>query len=394
MPYRVANIDPHSGLGRVLLSVCLVMLVSAAPRAQSVQPPHSPREEAKNGSQTRNTVQAGGAWRVELFGGWAGFGSQQGGEGLLPAPGREYLSLLGLPSREVPSWYFGDGAEFLNQMAPQQEAVTGLQFSEIAALDPVLTRPALRRRSAAKVGGRLTRVLNSRYSLEIEGAFARTAWELTDDARQSVEASRVSFAAFWNDFLQLATHEVTSVATIGTSSGRQIMATGSLIVNLPSIGLGTPYAVVGAGGAWNSGTPPTISLRGRYQFVSFSVPFDERDRVDVRFDVSSRSVVTLFGGGIQRLNQDGVGIRIDGRWHLSSDKAVTFLDADSARVLRQGDSTGGITTPTVPSLIINNRASGPTPPSTLSAQGFRDFMTLSSRWHIQFSLTAGVVFRF
>ena len=58
-----------------------------------------------------------GKWEIEMHAGVARLGKPTEATTAMPRPGEAFTTRVGRPSRYVPSWYFGDGAELLNQWA-------------------------------------------------------------------------------------------------------------------------------------------------------------------------------------------------------------------------------------------------------------------------------------
>src|SRR5437899_3190231 len=88
------------------------------------------------------------SWDIEVHGGGALSRNTSHGTTSLPPPGTIIAGPLlptSLPSRAVPSWYFGDGAALLNQ------AAAGRPGLGIVSLDPVLKSPLVERESGASV---------------------------------------------------------------------------------------------------------------------------------------------------------------------------------------------------------------------------------------------------
>src|SRR4051812_5981082 len=71
-------------------------------------------------------------WEIEAYGGVAGRAAT-GGSRTLPAPGAPLVtSTPTFPSREVPSWFFGDGAVLMNGVIHDFGGA-----ASIAPLDPL-----------------------------------------------------------------------------------------------------------------------------------------------------------------------------------------------------------------------------------------------------------------
>lgn len=334
-------------------------------------------------------------WDVEIYGGWLPAGSASADAPTLPTS-EPFVALNGQPSRRVPSWFFGDGADLLNDVFRQSEPLLGRNLGRITPIDDALAAGAIRRSSGPASGGRLVRRLNATLALEIDVGLAGTAWEYTEEAEANLAMAETSFEDVWNAFLADVPRNVTSVGAIRSGSGHQVLATGALAINLGSIGAYQPYVVVGGGWAWEFINLPAASLRGRYQFTAGAAPFDEEDTVDVHYEADTSSILGIVGAGVRRRLSSRLGVRLDGRLYLRPSGVTGLLDANSSAVLQpEGELTQfGVTTPTSPSLVINNRATGNLPPSSLGLRGFNDFETFTGGLRTQFRISGSLVIAF
>jgi hypothetical protein len=274
---------------------------------------------------------AGQSWEVEAHGGVLTSSNPSSGTASLPPIGPDIpLGGPGSITRRVPSWYFGDGAAILNQ-------IIGLRSSSrIVPLDPVLGSPLVERGSAGSFGFRVARTLSSRFGLELAFDSAEDPLTLRSASKQLVSSSAASFTPVWNALLtapSAAAQVVTSAATFDDKRGRQLITTGSLLVNLLSSSTFVPYLAVGAGSIVAHGGAPSVTLVGNYSFVfpSFIVSpgipqghFDETDRVTIQA-VTGSSLTWVVGGGVKYALGDRWGVRADLRDYVNRDALRTVV---------------------------------------------------------------------
>ena len=82
-----------------------------APRLLPASKPGQPAPQP----QARPAVPAKTKWEFEVRGGLMTGSSPGGGVGTLPGPGNAFVTFNGFASRQISSWYFGDGALLFNQ---------------------------------------------------------------------------------------------------------------------------------------------------------------------------------------------------------------------------------------------------------------------------------------
>src|SRR5439155_4370164 len=160
----------------------------------------------------------------------------------LPGAGESFTGGAGFPpTRRVSSWYFGDGATLVNQVA--------LLFNltqRLRPLDPLLSQPMAERQHGGSLGVRLSRVLGERLATEFNLDYSLAQPKITSAALAEIEASRASFLAVFSQF-QAASgstfvqSHVTSTADIADGNARQIISTGTLNINLTTRGKVIPY---------------------------------------------------------------------------------------------------------------------------------------------------------
>jgi opacity protein-like surface antigen len=337
-------------------------------------------------------------WELEFVGGGVFPSSGNGGTTALPP---ENSTLSGGPpgfqtARIVSSWYFGDGASQLNRAIASQLALFRVNPS-IVPLDTVLESRFAERQSGPTVGFRVSRLLSPRFSAEftLESVHARLG--LDSNSISGLEASRLSFINAWNGFLTASgTQTVTSIATTDDNRGRQLVSTGTLLVNLATRRRLTPYAVVGGGLVSNGDRNPSAQLVGRYHFVfagppGFPVPslnIDETDTVALQTEFDS-TFAFVIGGGVKYAMNARFSLRLDVRDLIYDDSQRTMLDATPMTV---PNSSGGLISGTTPMIAFG---SSPIVRSTLSGGAISRFETFRATGTIhQVHATGGITWRF
>lgn len=338
----------------------------------------------------------GGGWEIEVHGGGAFVNNLSGGTGSLPAPGAPFTTGTGRPSRRVSSWYFGDGAELVNDVlslfgAPER----------IAPLDSVLTNRFAERDNGGGFGFRVAREITPRFGAEFNLDFTSAAVNPTSSALAGVEASSDSFVPAFFDGI-LSTGPFTDITAeseflVEGDAGNQIAATGALTINLMTQGRVIPYATVGAGVIANNGDTPTADLDGNYSFsiVGF-FPVAESDSVQVRHAIDDNVFIGVFGGGVKVLLTQRSGIRVDVRVHVGNYTVQTLLSADPDTVTSPSILiSASIATATSPSIQFSNDEANLLNPTTLSGPTISDFETFSADGTLrQVLLTVGYFWRF
>ena len=337
-------------------------------------------------------------WEFEVHFGGA-FGSQPTGGtavGTFPVGESFTAPLTGAPSRYASTWYFGDGARLLNQIAAGFIVVP--TSTRIQTLDPVLTRAGIERKRGLSVGGRVSRRLTSRLSAEFNvDSVARTI-NLTGATLTGVEATRASFGPVWNAIIAtgggvLFTNGSTSSTTALTdgTDTRHTSVTGAVNIALTTGTRVVPYLTAGGGVVIRSGDLPSATLTGNYQFSFVGLaPLNESDVVKVHFAAKDRAPVGVFGGGIKYALSGRHGLRADLRVNLSRNSLDTLVDAQPARVI--GTPPFSIPSTTVPALVFSNT---PATRSSLSGPAISDLKTFTgSGTDVQSSLTVGYFVRF
>ena len=338
-------------------------------------------------------------WEIAVFAGGVSGGGAIQGTGTLPptpAPAVTRLGSLTESTENFPSWYLAGGAAYLNRAE-----LAG--FPAIAALDPVLTTGSLQTPGGGNVGVRLTRRMKTRLraDIDVEHRFAQPV--LTTSARERIEASRDSFASF---FERLGFTSVTSSSSLRARSGGEILTTGSLSVDLRSGGRFIPYLGGGGGVVSRLGASPQIGLHGEYVVDSrFPRPAGvpaasvvQSDNVTVRYTVSDHALVGVIRAGLRVAVASRLSAHVEARGHVREEDLSVSISAAP---------TTGPTDPQVQvsrSFVFFTSAgtaldlsfhSLPSMPQSLSGPPLADFTTFTSQGiERRFGISAGLGWRF
>jgi hypothetical protein len=327
-------------------------------------------------------------WEVEGYGGFSNRVASTGSAALPAAGAPITTSNPTFPSRQAPSWFFGDGSALLNG-ASEDLGLT----SRITPLDGALASLGFDDRGAA-AGIRVRRSITSRISAELSIDVLTGSPTLTNAFRAGLESTRSSFdTAFAGLFATgpFAGATVTSTATTANGSGQQVVAAGSIRVPWgPRLGL-VPYLTLGAGVLTRRGGLPSATLTGSYQaLVASGVPINETDRVVVRFSQGA-SAVGVLGAGVRRPVSARWGIDVDGRVLVGPQTVKVLLDANPS--VTPGTPAGFIESFTYPSIQFSNNASTGRS-SSLGGPALQGFTALSGGVQARVVVTIGVYARF
>lgn len=308
-----------------------------------------------------------------------------GSRTLPPAGGPLVTSTPLNPTREVPSWFFGDGANLLNAVAEKYEA------SPMSPLDPLFA--AADADSTFGGGVRLRRRLSSRLSAEFGIDLVGKSEVAPASLGEAVDQTRASYATAFRELL--ATGPFTNVvvgADGGTSDNRrqEFAATAALSGDLTGGGSLIPYVTVGAGLTTSSGSV-SAGMTGQYRFsILGQVPVREVDSVTVRFERRT-ALVAVFGGGVRRDLSEKWGLRLDARVYLGPDSTRVTVTTESENV--RGTPAGSIESAGSPAIQFSNDPSTGRR-SSLSAPPLQDFRVFSGGVQIRPLLTFGISRRF
>ena len=241
-------------------------------------------------------------WNMEVHGGWSRLKAPNG-MGALPPSGAPILLSPFIRSAQVSSWYFGSGSAAFN-LNPN--------VNDIVPLDVVLTKPSLGI-GPFIVGARLDRSITRLVSIELTLDEA-PGFRPLSRIKKDIEATRASFIAAWPSDLDL--RNVTSEATISRGSERLWLSTISLRLEpFRSRARLLPFGIAGIGFRTTSGSSPGSSLTGQYSFDTTRYPQAQTgiDRVSVTYSSNVRSLLGVFGGGVEREITPRIGVRADFR---------------------------------------------------------------------------------
>lgn len=380
-------------IGRVLAVVVILVFSGAVnANAQSGQPPKpAPKPTAKPIPKVKKDPK----WAIEIFGG-GGFGGGTGGDGTTTFPaGDTFTTEAGFPSRAVPSWYYGDGTQLFNEVRAQFASRFNVTIPQLVALDPVLADGGLERGAGGTFGVRLTRTLNTRYSLEFALQFSGGSLGYSDSATTEIEASRESFDAAFRGLLGTVPQvglQVTSTADIPEAeSASQTAITGALNIALSRTRRTLmPYVTAGMGWRTNNVDTLRLQLRGQYQFRFFDAnPFNETDTVTIRTTDRQSGVIGVVGGGALYALSPRQGLKFDARIHMGANGIESDLDA--APTVAVLNPALALPSNTNPSIQFSNT---PVLKSSLSGRTSNQRVFTGSGLDARFHLTVAYFYRF
>ena len=328
-------------------------------------------------------------WEIEGYGGVVAARAASEGSRTLPAPGPALVtSNPTFPSRQVPSWFFGDGASLLNGVNGEL-GVPG----RITPLDETFAPLASSRAGAA--GVRVRRRLSERVSAEISVDALTGSDDRVSDLAAALTASRDSFKIAFGDFLRTGPFSGIAVDATSTTPAaarrRDTAVTLAVSARFRPWGSLVPYLTFGGGVVNGAGSLPAASLEGRYRFsILGQVPIDETDRVSLRYTRRAAFVVVL-GGGVQRDLSGGWGVRVDARMLAGPDTTRVLVDATPSAV--KGTPADFIELFANPGVqFSNDPATGRR--STLSGPALSAFEVFSGGLQARTLVTVGIVRRF
>ena len=327
-------------------------------------------------------------WEIEGYGGLVAAQTASVGRVTLPAAGAPLVtSNPTFPSRETPSWFFGDGATLLNGVNAAFD-----RSARIVPLDAAFG--ALESSRVPVFGVRLRRYLSARYALEFSVDAQATSGIRADTMPAIVEATRASFTTAFTDLL--ASGPFTGAAVVATASTqagsrRDIAFTGALVRTFRPSRAFAPYVTIGAGVIAGTGSLPSSSLDARYRFsVLGEVPIDETDRVSFRY-ARGAAFAGVLGGGVRRDLSGAWALRIDARVLLGPDTTRVLIDAQPSSV--RGVPAGFIESFTNPGVqFSNDPATGRR--STLSGAGLHGFAVFKGGFQARSLVTVGLARQF
>ena len=336
-------------------------------------------------------------WEVEFHGGGMFANTPTSGSSNLPNPGPLINTLIGPnTSRAVPSFYFGDGARLYNQFVA---AAANINLTNtITPLDAVLNNSIVRRRNGAVFGGRISRDLTPRFSLEGNFDYGLGNLGFTSGALLNIQATSDSWAAALVQpnsppfCVACTANTTTSTVTIRNNTGHNYMLTGAVNINAMTTGRWIPYFTVGLGILGNTGDTPSATLTGHYQYTFGGITTNVTDTTSLQSTVASHSFVGVVGAGVKYYVTPHWGIRGDLRDYISSNSISTLVSAGATLGgAPPGCSVYSGTNPTIQDCtpgVVGQVA-------TLSGAPIVNFHSFSGSGAMhQIAVTGGVFFRF
>jgi hypothetical protein len=327
-------------------------------------------------------------WEVEAYGGIVAARTASEGSRTLPAAGAPIVTSSPIfPSRQVSSWFFGDGAALLNSVNKEFE-----KAGRITPLDAAFS-PLVSAR-VGSVGVRLRHRMNGRMSAEFGvDAFTRPE-DRSSGLGAAVEAARGSFKTGFADLLGTGPFAGVIVDATGATATavtrRETAVTVAVNARCRPWGSFLPYGTLGGGVMAGIGTLPSASLEGRYRFsILGEVPIDETDRVSVRY-ARRAAFVAVVGGGLQRDMSSRWGLRVDARMLIGPDTTRVLVDATPSTA-RSGPS-GFVESFTNPAIQFSNDPSTGRR-STLSGPALQGLEVFKGGLQTRTLLTVGIVRR-
>jgi hypothetical protein len=335
-------------------------------------------------------AQQGPQWEVEAYGGLIAGQAASAGSRTLPAAGAAIATSSPIfPSREVPSWLFGDGASLLNGV----NADFGLA-GRITPLDAAFAPLAAPR--TASFGVRVRRRISPQWAMElgVDSTASASVGAGTLDA--AVESTRRSFETAFSDLLATGPFSSVLVRTTGAAARgdhRETAITFALNRRFGPPRRFAPYVTFGGGIAIGSGAAPSASLVGDYRFLVLGqVPIGEDDAVVVRY-ASGSAFVIVAGGGVQRDFSDKWGLRIDARLLVGPDATRVTVDATPTFIRAAGAASGFVESFTNPAIQFSNDPSTGRV-SSLSGSGLNGADVFQGGARARPQITAGITRRF
>ena len=270
-----------------------------------------------------------------------------GGTSSLPPPGPPLQTASPtFSSRQIPSWFFGDGAALLNDV----NAMFGVP-ARVAPFDAALEALNLDYKTRTTIGVRVRRAITDRYSAEFAIEVLGGSADIDDELLSAVELARDSFSAAMTALLgegPFTSPVVDARSSTIHGANREIVVTGGATYRFPERGGFVPYLSFGGGVLSGTGDLPSMTLTGTYRFrILDEVPIEEVDRVTLRY-TQRTGFVGMFGAGVQRIVGAGWGLQADGRVLMGPSRARLLIDADPAVVRgTPADSTETTTSPSI-----------------------------------------------
>ena len=335
-------------------------------------------------------AQAARRWELEGYGGFSLGRFTSEGTLSLPAPGDPITTSSPVfPSWSVPSWLFGDGSAFLNNVM----ADFGLS-SRVTPLDEWLRPIGTNDAGNFLAGMRLRKALSHPWSVEFGLEVSARSVTVSDELAAGFDATASTFRATFSELLSsgpFGSPVVDASATAASGTQTDVTITAALNYAMKPSGSWEPYAVFGGGVVLPAGSALTAGVSGRYRFlIGGTVPVDETDTLTIR----NRGRVTFVGvggGGVRRAMTDRWGLRIDAR--LLAGPATNVVAVDAAPTMVTGTPAGFIESFTYPNLQFSNNASTGRR-STLGPPSLDDVVVFKGGWQLRGRATIGLYLLF
>ena len=259
------------------------------------------------------------------------------GDSRTPADGPTFIMADGsTPSRNVSSWYFGDGTELLNQVLAQR----GLGSMKALDRTPGWPVPSS---SGPAVGARLARHLKGGVWFETSVDVGLDGLSFDDAVTERIEATRADFETAFRALAGSASSvitasTVTSAADLA-SGGRRLLVSG-VVQYRGSERVVRPVLLAGVGVSSTVGSPATLTLTGTYRLTTpGQAVIEETDTMRLRYQASN-SLVWIFGGGVMHDLSRSSAYRIELRvLATTATKLSAELEASPSRLTA---SPGGV----------------------------------------------------
>ena len=273
-------------------------------------------------------------WTIEAFGGYAFSPAVPSGAASVQFPaGNQFPTEGGFTSRSNPSWYFGDGAVLFNEVAAQFASQFNIQVPRIVPLDTMLGKAGRQDQSGSSFGGRISRKLTSRLSLELGFQRSQAKTDLTGGASAALEESRASFEAGFRELLSTIPQAGLQVSSrverlTGETMTSRMVVSGVLNVGVVRSGPLGIHVSGGVGRSSSSSGALSFRLRGDYGFRFFDVnPISETDNVTIRMTDDASAMVGVLGGGFTYDVGARHGLRADVRVYVGDSAQTTVVEA-------------------------------------------------------------------
>jgi hypothetical protein len=275
-------------------------------------------------------------WELEGHGGIAfTVGSPDGIKALPEAS--SFTTIGGHASKRVSSWMFGDGAVLLNQVLEQGSDLGRHPAERIVPIDSRLQSPLIQPRNGGAFGVRLGRRISSRLIAEVTADRLPRVGATEDISNQYLKTAE-TFSAAWKAVLRNYPRVAFSFGQQAfaesqppTAGQGRLLVTGTVNFEFATSRKIRPYVVGGAGIESGTGTAPSATITGSYQYDLRGLEFglgglvQENDQVELTGKLTRNKPVGVAGGGVRIPISERFGIRADARVYLSINRVETYL---------------------------------------------------------------------